>query len=93
MHSSHAILHYDVHVARSDDTVVVRHNYDGQPAAIEIPKKLLDGKAHFAVEIASRLIRQQHRRIGDDGASDSNALLLTTRKHGGAMMRSLGRST
>ena len=38
------------------------------------------------VEVAGRLIRQQHQRFGGDGARDGDALLLSARKLGWRMM-------
>src|SRR5882672_9549279 len=48
--------------------------------AIELCKQAQDFFRRFGVQVARRFIRDQNRRVGDDGTRDCDALLLPARK-------------
>src|SRR5260370_301672 len=48
--------------------------------AIEVCKQEEDFFRRFGVQVARRFIRDQNRRVGDDGTRDCDALLLPARK-------------
>ncbi len=60
---------------------IVRDHDDGLAVlAVERLEQVEDLVAGLAIEIARRLVAQQQRRIGDDGARDADALLLAARQ-------------
>src|SRR3546814_19742803 len=63
---------------------------DGDAAPVEIGQQLHDLERAFAVEVAGRLVGEQHVGTGDDGAGDGDALLLAARKLGGRMIPPIG---
>ena len=79
---------FDAPVEEADGAVregrhvgLMRHHDDGEAAlVIEPGQELHDLMAARGVEIAGRLVGEQHQRIGDDGARDGDALLLAARK-------------
>jgi hypothetical protein len=76
-----ALLEVDRALRTHGGVRVVRHHDDGLAMlAIERLEKIEDLVPRLAVEIAGGLIAQQQRRIRDNGASDADALLLSTRQ-------------
>ena len=62
----------------------VRHHENRDaPVPIEANEKLHDLDTAGAVQIAGRLVREEHRRFGDDGACNRDALHLPPRELGG----------
>ena len=60
---------------------IVRDHDDGLAVlAVERLEQAEDFVAGLAVEIAGRLVAEQQRRIGDDGARDADALLFAAGK-------------
>ena len=60
---------------------VVRHHDDGLVViAVQGLEQVQDLVARLAIEVAGRLVAQQQRRVGDDGARDADALLLAARE-------------
>src|SRR5262249_47599286 len=62
------------------DVVFVRHHDDCLAALIEARQKIHNLVAGARVEVAGRLIGQDHVRVIDQSAGDGDALLLATRK-------------
>ncbi len=70
-----------VRFARVGGVRVVRHHDDGLAVlAVERLQQVEDLVARLAIEVAGRLVAQQQRRVGDDGARDADALLLAARE-------------
>jgi hypothetical protein len=63
----------------------MRHHHHGDALAVEIGQQLHDFVAALAVQVAGRLVRQQHQRIGDDRACNGHALLLAAGQFCGCM--------
>ena len=59
--------------------------------AVQRLQQVEDLVAGLAVEIAGRLVAQQQRRVGDDGARDADALLLAARELPRVVLRAIGR--
>ena len=60
---------------------VVRDHHDRLAVlAVERLQQVEDFVARLAIEIARRLVAEQQRRVGDDGARDADALLLAARE-------------
>src|SRR6266446_658190 len=60
---------------------VVRDHDDRRvKLAIELCKQEQDVFRSFGVQVARRFVRDQNRRVGDDGTRDCDALLLSARK-------------
>ncbi len=56
---------------------VVRHHHDGLAViAIERLQEIENLVAGLAIEIAGRLVGEQQRGVGDNGAGNADALLL-----------------
>ena len=62
------------------DRRVVRHDDERQPLGAQRLEHGEDLVAHALVEVAGRLVGQQHARALDDRAGDRDALLLTARQ-------------
>ena len=58
--------------------------------AIERLQQIEDLVAGLAIEIAGRLVAEQQRRVGDDGARDADALLLAARQLTRVVLRAIG---
>ena len=59
----------------------MRDHHDGEPAlAIEADEQIHDLDAASRVEIASRFVGEQHRRLRDNGPGDRHALHLPARE-------------
>ncbi len=58
--------------------------------AVERLQQIEDLVAGLAIEIAGRLVAEQQRRIGDDGARDADALLLSARQLTRVVVRAIG---
>ena len=70
---------------------IVRHHDDRLAViAVERLQQVEDLVAGFAIEIARRLVAQQQRGIGDDGARDADALLLAARQLTRIMLGAIG---
>jgi hypothetical protein len=52
--------------------------HDGSPTPVKFVEKLEDVVGRHRVEVAGRLIGQDERRVGDQGASHRHTLLLTS---------------
>ena len=75
-----------------DFVEVVRHDHDGAALlAVNRLQKVDDLLAGVRVEITGGLIREEERGIGDEGASDSHALLLSARQLRGAMVQAIAK--
>ena len=69
--------------------LVVRDEDEGGAGlGIEVEEKFDDAMARLGVEIAGRFVREQDLRAIDEGARDSDALLLAPRELRGVMMQS-----
>ena len=68
----------------------MRDHDDGPTLAVEREQDAHDFPAGHAVQCASRLVRKEHVRIGDDGARDRRALLLAARQQRRKMMDTMG---
>ena len=62
------------------------HDHRDALLRIEVGEQLHDLAAACGIEIAGRLVGQQHQRIGDDGAGDCHALLLAAGQFGRRMV-------
>ena len=70
---------------------IVRHHQDGLVIfGGEAREQIENFVGAFAVEIAGRLVAEQKRGIGDDGASDGHALLLPAGKLTRIMVHAIG---
>ena len=70
---------------------IVRDHHDRLAViAVERLQQVEDLVAGLAIEIAGRLVAQQQRRVGDDGARDADALLLTARQLARIVLRAIG---
>jgi hypothetical protein len=58
----------------------MRHDNHGDPLAVEILKQGHDLHAHMGIEVAGRFVRENDDRIIDNGAGDSDPLLLAAGK-------------
>jgi hypothetical protein len=77
----HALLEVQRPRRRARPRGVVRHHHDGLAVlAVERLQQVEDLVAGLAVEVARRLVAEQQRRVGDDGARDADALLLAARE-------------
>ncbi len=70
--------------------VAVRHHQDRDPVVVEAGQQLHDLERPRRVEVARRLVRQQHARRGDDRARDRDPLLLPARQFGGRVVPPVG---
>ena len=58
--------------------------------AVERLQQVEDLVARLAIEVAGRLVAEQQRRVGDDGAGDADALLLAARELPRVVLRAVG---
>ena len=58
------------------------HQHGDAVVHVEAPQQVHDLAAALGVEVAGGLVGQQHGRLGDDGAGDRHALLLSARQFG-----------
>jgi hypothetical protein len=72
----YAVTHHYVALCVSGDIGFVRHHDDGNLALIKLLKNRHDLDAGPAVQIAGRLVREQHFRLINQCARDCHALLL-----------------
>ena len=63
------------------------HQHGDSAIAVEPRQQFHDLERAFGVEIAGRLVGEQHVGVGDDGARDRDALLLAARQLGGRVAR------
>src|SRR5579862_131896 len=56
---------------------IVRHHADRRAFAMQLPQQVHHGFAVLRVQVTSRLVRQQNRRLADESAGHGDALLLT----------------
>ena len=72
---------------------IVRHHDDRLAVlAVERLQQVEDLVAGLAVEIARRLVAEQQRRVGDDGARDADALFLAARELARIVLRAVGQA-
>src|SRR3546814_9906498 len=65
------------------------HHQHGDPAGlVEIGEQFHDLDRAFGIEVAGRLVGEQHVGMGDDRPRDRDTLLLPTRKLSRGMIRS-----
>ena len=70
---------------------IVRDHHDGLAVvAVERLQQIENLVAGLAIEIAGRLVAQQQRRVGDDGAGDADALLLAAGQLPRVVLRAIG---
>ena len=70
---------------------IVRDHDDGLAVlAVERLQQVEDLVAGLAVEVAGRLVAEQQRRVGDDGARDADALLLAAGELPRIVLRAVG---
>src|SRR6266508_2638310 len=68
---------------------VVRHDHNRLATAYELLEQLEDRARGFGVEVASRLVGDQDRRVVGQRTSDRHTLLLAARDGGGQLVRLL----
>src|SRR5579862_1721727 len=69
---------------------IMRHHDDGLAVlAIEEMQKVEDLVSSLAVEVARRFVAEKYGRIGDDGARNTDALLLAAGKFSGLVTRAI----
>ena len=72
---------------------IVRHHDDRLAVlAVERLQQVEDLVAGLAVEVAGRLVAEQQRRVGDDGAGDADALLLAARELARVVVGAVGQA-
>ena len=70
---------------------VVRDHHDGLVELhVEPPEQLEHLVRALRVELAGRLVEQDERRVGDDGARDGDALLLAARELARVVVQPVG---
>ena len=67
-------------LAVASDVFFVGHDDDGFSGAIEVLEEGHDLFAGFGIEVAGGFVAEDHDGVGDDGAGDGDALLLTARE-------------
>src|SRR5690606_4033319 len=65
------------------DRHVVRDDHEGQALAVQLVEELEHGRRAHRVEVARRLVGEQHPRVGDHRAGDRDALPLPAREDSG----------
>src|SRR5512133_2053327 len=68
---------HDTFGARGDRRVV-RHEHDREPATMQVLEQRHDLPARIGIEVTSRLIRNEQRRLHHQRACDGNTLLLSS---------------
>src|SRR6185312_2670638 len=63
-----------------DQIQIVRRHDDGGAGGVDFAQKLKHSACRALVQIAGRLVRDEHERIVDECAGDCDTLLLTARK-------------
>ena len=77
----HALLEVALDVRARGGARVVRDHHDRLlEVAVQRLQQVQDLLGALRVEVAGRLVGHQHRRVGDDGARDGDALLLSARE-------------
>ena len=72
---------------------IVRHHDDRLAVlAVERLQQVEDLVAGLAIEIAGRLVAEQQRRVGDDGARDADALFLAAGELPRVVLRAIGQA-
>src|SRR3712207_4001869 len=71
-----AVAHDDLPAGPGGDLAVVGDQDDGDTVGVQRFEQRQHGLAGGRVEVAGGLVGQQHRRAGDQGAGDGDALLL-----------------
>src|ERR1700726_1417374 len=67
-------------------TLIMCHHANRRPACVQLFEEFHYRLAVAGIEITGRLVGQQNRRFSGEGASDSDALLLTTGELTGQML-------
>ena len=87
----HALLEVQRPLRARRGVRVVRHHHDRLAVlAVERLQQIEDLVAGLAIEVAGRLVAEQQRRVGDDGAGDADALLLAARELARIVVHALG---
>src|SRR5262249_48866895 len=84
-----AVAHTDDALGPGGDVVFVRDHDDGLARIVELLQTLHDLVAGPRVEVASRLVGEDHLRIVDQGAGDGDALLLAAGQLHGTMFQAI----
>src|SRR5437773_2075675 len=89
---NYAIAHYYVALRVRSDVLLVRHHDDCDSALVEVLKNSHDLDTGSAVEVAGRLIGEQHLGIVDQRARNGHTLLLAAGELAGMMVLATGES-
>src|SRR4051794_17934299 len=73
-----AVVDDDLALRRPSDLVVVGHQHDGEAVGVQLVEQIHDGGCRLGVEVAGGLVGPHDHRPSRQGASDGDALLLTT---------------
>src|SRR5579872_6199565 len=68
---------------------IVGDHADRRAGGMELLEQIHDRLAAARVEVAGRLVREQHERLAGDGARHRDALLLTARELTGKVLRAV----